>query len=258
MRTALVTGSSRGIGRATAVALAADGGRVVLTARGEGDLAEAAEAVRKAGGEAVVETCDFAEAGSVESLLDRLDAGGLEIDVLVNNVGVARRAAFEEVDDAEWALNWEVNVMSAVRCGRRILPAMAARGGGRVVNVSSSAGKRPNAKWAAYAPTKAALQALTIVWAGTYGGSGVTVNAVCPGPVATPMWTAEEGLWRSVAREGEDVDDVLARVGEKLPAGRMGEASEVASVIAFLCSEEASFVNGAVWSVDGGNVGIVI
>ncbi|MDX1622874.1 MAG: SDR family oxidoreductase [Gemmatimonadota bacterium] len=257
MRTALVTGSSRGIGRATAVALARDGTRVVLTARGREDLAEAAEEVAEAGGEPVVEPCDFGDAGSIASLFDRLEREGVEIDVLVNNVGVARIAPFEEVDDVEWDRNWRINVMSAVRCSRRVAPGMAGRGWGRIVNVSSSAGVRPSPRWPAYAPTKAATQALAMVLAATYGERGVTVNAVCPGPVATPMWTDEEGLWRVVARKGEEREEVLARVGEGLPAGRMGEPGEVGAVIAFLCSEEASFVNGAVLSVDGGNVRIV-
>ncbi len=255
MRTALVTGSSRGIGRATAIALAEAGMSVVLTARGPDDLADAAEAVAAAGREPRVERCDFAEADDVAALFDRLESDGVEVDVLVNNVGVARMAAFEEVDDEEWQLNWSVNVMSAVRCGRRVLPGMAARGWGRVVNVSSSAGKRPSPKWPAYAPTKAALQALTIVWARTYGDAGVRVNAVCPGPVKTPMWTAADGLWREVAGERTEA---LERVGEKLPVGRMGEPEEVAAVIAFLCGDAAAWVHGSVLSVDGGNVGIVI
>ncbi|MDX1660684.1 MAG: SDR family oxidoreductase [Gemmatimonadota bacterium] len=255
MKTALVTGSSRGIGRATAVALAESGHAVVLTARGREDLAEAADAVAAAGGVARVERCDFGDEESIEGLFERLDDDGVAIDVLVNNVGVARMADFEDVDDAEWNLNWSVNVMSAVRCGRRAIPGMAERGWGRVVNVSSSAGKRPSAKWPAYAPTKAALQALTIVWADAYGSAGVRVNAVCPGPVKTPMWTAEDGLWREVA---DDRAEALERVGEKLPVSRMGRPDEVAAAIAFLCGDEASWVHGAILSVDGGNVGIVV
>ncbi|MBW3660515.1 MAG: SDR family oxidoreductase [Gemmatimonadetes bacterium] len=258
MRTALVTGSSRGVGRATALVLTRAGLDVVLTARGRADLEDAAAAVADAGGEGRIETCDFGDPEAVQALLDRLEEDGVAVDVLVNNVGIARMARFEDVDDSEWTANWEVNVMSAVRCGRRLIPPMVERGWGRVVNVSSSAGKRPSAKWPAYAPTKAALQALTIVWADTYGGTGVTVNAVCPGPVRTPMWTAADGLWREVAREGEEKEAALERVGEKLPAGRMGEPEEVAAAIGFLCSEEAAWVHGAVLSVDGGNIGFVV
>lgn len=257
-RTALVTGSSRGIGRAAAVALAAAGHRVVLTARGEDDLEDAAREVAEAGPGPRVETCDFGEADAIAALFDRLEGDAVEIDVLVNNVGIARIASFEEIDDAEWDLNWRVNVMSAVRCCRRAVPGMAARGWGRVVNVSSSAGKRPSARWPAYAPTKAALQALTMGLAAEYADRGITVNAVCPGPVRTPMWTARDGLAASLAGEDRGQDEVLEDVGDGLPIGRMAEPGEVGAAIAFLCGERASYVTGSALSVDGGNVRIVV
>lgn len=257
-RTALVTGSSRGIGRAIAVALAEQGTNVILTARGVADLEDAAAEVAAAGPVPRVEPCDFAGPDGVRALFDRLEADGVGVDVLVGNVGTARIAPFAEVDDAEWARNWELNVMSAVRSARRALPGMVERGWGRIVFVSSSAGKRPSAKWPAYAPTKAALQALAMVLADEYGGTGVTINVVCPGPVRTSMWTDEDGLWRAVAREGESREGVLARIGAGLPAGRMGEPGEVAAAVAFLCSEAASGVHGAALSVDGGNVRIVV
>jgi len=257
-RNALVTGSSRGIGRATAVLLARRGARVALSARGRDDLEGAAGEVAAAGSEPLAVECDFGDPASIGALFDRLEGAGFTPDILINNVGVARMAPFDEVGDEEWLRNWEVNVMSAVRCCRRVLPAMVTRGWGRIVNVSSSSGKRPSARWAAYAPTKAALQALTIVLADEYGGHGITVNAVCPGPVRSPLWTADGGLWSGVARPGEDREAALARVGDRLPAGRMGEPAEVAAAIAFLCSEEASWVHGAVLSVDGGNVRLVV
>lgn len=257
-RTALVSGSSRGIGRAAAVALAGSGHRMVLTARGEDDLEAAAEEVAAAGPDPRLETCDFGDAESIAALFERLDRDDVAIDVLVNNVGIAQIASFEEVDDAEWDHNWRVNMMSAVRCSRRVVPGMVERGWGRIVNVSSSAGKRPSARWPAYAPTKAALQALTMVLAAEYAGTGLTVNAVCPGPVRTAMWTAEDGLAAKTAGGERSPEDVLEEVGEGMPIGRMAEPGEVGAAIAFLCSEEASYVTGSALSVDGGNVRIVV
>ena len=240
------------------MALARQGVRVALAAREVPDLEDAAAEVAAAGPSPLVEACDFADPPAIGALFERLAAAAWLPDILVNNVGVARIAAFGEVDDAEWLRNWELNVMSAVRSTRLALPAMLERGWGRVVNVSSSAGKRPSARWAAYAPTKAALQGLTIALADELRGSGVTVNAVCPGPVRTPLWTADDGLWRGLARAGESRDEALARLAAGLPAGRMGEPEEVAAAIGFLCSREASWVHGAVLSVDGGSVRLVV
>lgn len=258
MRRALVTGSSRGIGRAAAIALAGPGRRVVLTSRGGADLEEAGRAVAAAGAEPRVERCDFADAGAIESLFDRLAEDGETIDILVNNVGVGRMADFPEVPDEEWARFWELNVMSAVRCTRRALPGMRERGWGRIVNVSSSAGIRPSARWPHYAPTKAALQALTMVLADGYAKSGITVNAICPGPTLSPTWTAGDGLAARLAgAQGTTQAAVLESVAARIPAGRMGEPEEIGAAIAFLASEEASFVNGAVLSVDGGSVHVI-
>lgn len=232
--------------------------RVALAARGRKDLDQAAAEVASAGPAPLAEPCDFSDPDAIGDLFERLASADFSPDILVNNVGVARIASFHEVGDEEWQRNWEVNVMSAVRCCRLALPGMTDRGWGRVVNVSSSAGKRPSAKWAAYAPAKAALQGLTIVLADELRGTGVTVNAVCPGPVRSSLWTAQDGLWSSLAREGEGSREALERIGAGLPAGRMGEPEEVADAIAFLCSEGASWVHGAVLSIDGGSVRLVV
>lgn len=257
-RCALVTGSSRGIGRATAIALAQAGSRVVLSSRGGDDLETAAHAVAAAGPEPRVEACDFGDARQIDGLFNRLAADGEAIDILVNNVGLSRMGDFLEVADEEWTRSWVLNVMSAVRCTRRALPEMRERGWGRIVNVSSSAGIRPSARWPDYAPAKAALQALTMVLADGYAKDGITVNAVCPGPTLSPAWTAANGLAEHVAQtQGTTPARVLESVAARVPAGRMGEPEEIAAAIAFLASEEASFVNGAVVSVDGGNVHIV-
>ncbi|MGH7571853.1 MAG: SDR family NAD(P)-dependent oxidoreductase [Gemmatimonadota bacterium] len=258
MRTALVTGSSRGIGRAAAIALARAGVRVVLTSRGGADLEAAAREVAAAGPEPRALRCDFGDAGQIEALFDRLADEGEAVDILVNNVGVGRMADFLDVPDAEWTRFFEVNVMSAVRCSRRVLPGMQERRWGRIVNVSSTAGIRPSARWPHYAPTKAALQALTMVLADDCAKDGITVNAVCPGPTLSSLWTADDGLAARIAEAQEATKErVLESVGARIPAGRMGEPEEIGAAIAFLASEEASYVNGAVLSVDGGIVHIV-
>ena len=258
-RLALVTGSSRGIGRATAVALGARGARVVVTARGAEDLARVVEVVARVGPAPRAEICDFEDPAAIEALFDRLETDGLVVDILVNNVGIARMARFDEVPDAEWRRDWELNVMSAVRCCRRALPAMHRKGWGRIVNVASSAAKRPSARWPHYATTKAALLGLTMALADAHGRDGITINAVCPGPVASPLWTAPGGLADAVAEaRGGSPDAVLQEVGERIPIGRMGEPEEIGEVIAFLCTDAARYVHGAALSVDGGNVRIVV
>lgn len=258
-RVALVTGSSRGIGRATSVALAARGARVVMTARGRADLEEAAEEVAARGPAPRIEECDFENPADIEALFDRLLTDGLAVDILVNNVGIARMARFEDVPDEEWRRDWELNVMSAVRCCRRALPAMHRKGWGRIVNVASSAAKRPSARWPHYATTKAALLGLTMALADAHGRDGITINAVCPGPVASPLWTAPGGLADAVAEaRGGSPDAVLQEIGERIPIGRMGEPEEIGEVIAFLCTDAARYVHGAALSVDGGNVRIVV
>jgi NAD(P)-dependent dehydrogenase (short-subunit alcohol dehydrogenase family) len=258
-RVALVTGSSRGIGRATAVALASRGARVILTARGREDLEAATEEAARAGPSPRGEECDFEDPAQIESLFDRLKADRIAIDILVNNVGLARMARFDEVPDEEWHRDWELNVMSAVRCCRRVIPGMRRAGWGRIVNVASSAAKRPSARWPHYATTKAALLGLTMTLADAYGRDGITVNAICPGPVASSLWTGEGGFADRIAEErGVTRESVLEEVGKGIPLGRMGEPEEIAAAIAFLCTDAARFVHGAAFSVDGGNVRIIV
>jgi NAD(P)-dependent dehydrogenase (short-subunit alcohol dehydrogenase family) len=245
-RICLVTGSTSGIGLATASLLAAEGARVVTTGR---------RAVAPRVGEALHVAADLAAAGEPGRVVaEAVDAlGGL--DVLVNNVGVARQARFEDVPDEEWDAYWQLNVMSYVRAIRAALPALRERGGGVIVNVSSTAGKRPSTGMPHYTVTKAAVLSLSRLVADLYAREGIRCNAVTPGPTLTETWLGEGGL---ADQQGGDRDEVLRKVGAGRPLGRMAEPEEIAAVIAFLCSDRASYVTGAAWSADGGTVPIIV
>jgi 3-oxoacyl-[acyl-carrier protein] reductase len=239
----VVTGSTGGIGLETARLLIAEGARVVTSGRRE------APAI----GEALHVRADLSSPEAPAALVDAAvgELGGL--DVLVNNVGLAIQARFEDVPDAEWASMWELNVMSYVRAIRASLPHLRASRGS-VVNVSSTAGKRPSGGMPHYSVTKAAVLSLSRLVADLYAGDGIRCNAVTPGPTATDAWLGEGGL----ADQQGDRKEVLEKVGAGRPLGRLAEPEEIAAVIAFLASERASYVTGAAWSADGGTVPIIV
>ncbi len=236
-RLAVVTGASRGIGAATADMLEAEGARVVRVSRGEG-----------------IDVKDLDAAERIAEL------AGAPVDILVNNAGTSAVKALEDVTDEEWHEQFELHVMASMRLMRAFAPGMAERGWGRIVNVSSSAGKRPSSNLsAAYSVAKAAQLSLSRVFADAYGSRGVLVNAVAPGPTSTPQWMAEGGLGdQTAAAKGLSREKALEAQGGRAPLGRFAEAEEIAAVIAFLCSERASNVAGAAWSVDGGTVGTIV
>jgi 3-oxoacyl-[acyl-carrier protein] reductase len=246
----VVTGSTGGIGLETAKLLAAEGARVVTTGR-SGNAPDV--------GEALHVNADLAAAGEPERLIDEAEARLGQVDVLVNNVGVAYQRTFEEVTDAQWDELWHLNVMSYVRAIRAVLPGMKKRGAGAIVNVSSTAGKRPSASMPDYSVTKAAVLSLSRLVADVYAREGIRCNAVTPGPTATDAWLGEGGLAdQQAARTGKSRDEVLAAVGGGRPLGRLAEPDEIAAVIVFLCSERSSYVTGAAWSADGGTVPIIL
>jgi 3-oxoacyl-[acyl-carrier protein] reductase len=249
-RACVVTGASRGIGLATARALAAEGARVLLVARSEvEDLPPGAASL----------AADVTDPGAAERIVAECSDRFGQLDILVNNAGTSRSRSLDELTDDEWDEQWQLHVMASMRLMRVAAPGMASRGWGRIVNVGSSSGKRPSLSNAAYSVTKAAQHALSRVFADTYASDGVLVNAVAPGPVDTGLWLAEGGLADQAAeRAGVSRDEALEAARGKIPLGRFGSPEEIADVIAFLCSERAGNVTGATWSADGGAVPLFI
>ena len=181
------------------------------------------------------------------------------VEILVNNVGFAEIRPFDELTDDDWEQLWQLNVMSYVRAIQAVLPGMRERGSGRIVNVSSTAGKRPSTGMPDYSVTKAAVLSLSRLVADLYAKDGILCNAVTPGPTASPAWLADGGLADQTARRsGKSREEVLADVGKGRPLGRLAEPDEIAAVIVFLCSDRANYVTGAAWSVDGGTVPVIL
>jgi NAD(P)-dependent dehydrogenase (short-subunit alcohol dehydrogenase family) len=243
-RVCVVTGSTGGIGRAVARMLAEEGARVVTSGRGE------APGV----GEALHVVGDLADPDAPEELIRQSGP----VDCLVNNVGIAYQTDFDAVTDGQWDEMWQLNVMSYIRTIRAVLPEMRDRGGA-IVNVSSTAGKRPSTSMPNYTVTKAAVLSLSRLVADLYAKDGIRCNAVAPGPTATEAWLGRGGLADQQAeRTGTSRDEVLEAVAAGRPLGRLADADEIAAVIVFLCSDRASYVTGSAWSADGGTVPIIV
>jgi len=253
-RVCVVTGASRGIGRALSAQLTGEGARVLMVARSE-------EPLREAAGEVGAEwlACDVTDPDVAERVIACAAEQMGRIDVLVNNAGTSFNKPPDELTDADWQGQWDLNVMASMRLMRAAAPRMAEAGWGRIVNVASSAGKRPSPTNVAYAVAKAAQLSLSRAWADLWADKGVLVNAVAPGAVATELWTGPGGLGEQAAQaKGVSKEEALAAQAEKIPLGRFAEPEEIAHVCLFLCSELAGTVTGAAWSADGGTVQVII
>jgi NAD(P)-dependent dehydrogenase (short-subunit alcohol dehydrogenase family) len=256
----VVTGASQGIGRETARMLCAEGAHVLLVARSEKELKAATEECEEAGGRAAALTCDVTEPDAGERISQAASKNFGPVDVLVNNAGTSKWRDLDDVPDEDWQAAWDINVMACMRTMRALVPDMRKRGWGRVVNVSSTAGKRPSKFMPEYSVAKAALLSLSRLYADRFAADGVLVNAVCPGPTKSELWVAEGGLAeQSAALSGlGSKEEAIEKAAGGRPIGRLAEVEEIAAAIVFLCSEQASYVAGAAWSVDGGTVPVII
>ncbi|SHM72852.1 SDR family NAD(P)-dependent oxidoreductase [Streptomyces yunnanensis] len=242
-RVALVTGATSGIGAATAALLAERGAHVLVAGRDRARGGSVVAAIRDRGGRADFVAADLREAESVRRLArEAATLGGGRVDILVNNAGSYPFGPTEQTQDRDLDAVYALNVKAPFHLVAALAPAMAERGGGAIVNLSTIAAETGMAGMALYGSSKAAVELLTKAWAAEYGPRGVRVNAVRPGPVRT------EGT----ADMGEDLDALAAQA----PAGRPGTPQEIAEAIAYLAGDAASFVHGAVLSVDGGRTAV--
>lgn len=249
-KVAIITGSAMGIGKATALKFAREGAKVVVC----DVVAEAGQAVvdeiAAMGGEAFFASVDVTSAESVQALVDAVMARWGRVDILVNNAGITRDALLvkvkdgevvDQMSDAAFDAVISVNLKGVFLCTRAVAPIMIRQGGGVILNAASVVGLYGNFGQTNYVATKAGVIGMTRVWARELGRKGIRVNAVAPGFILTDM----------VKKMPEKV---LASMQEKVPLGRLGEPEDIANAYAWLASDEASYINGAVISVDGGIV----
>jgi 3-oxoacyl-[acyl-carrier protein] reductase len=249
-RVCVLTGSTGGVGLESARMLVEEGAKVVTSGR-RTEGPRIGEALHVAG--------DFNDAEAPSELIHRAEQALGSVDVLVNNVGDSYLAKFDQLSEQQWAEMWQLNVMSYVRAIQAVLPGMRERGRGVIVNVSSTAGKRPSTGMPNYSVTKAAVLSLSRLVADLYAKDGIRCNAIAPGPTLSETWLGPGRLADQQAdQSGKSREEVLQSVGAGRPIGRLAEPEEIAAVIVFLCSDRASYVTGAAWSADGGTVPVII
>lgn len=253
-RTALVTGASRGIGRAIALRLAREGARVVLCSRSEEALRQLASELETVGAGAIPAPCDVTDPEAPGRVLDQVRRSGWQVDILVNNAGLAEPKKLLRTTDADWEAGLAINLLSAVRFTRTFLPPMIERKWGRVINVSSTTAKLADPYYPIYGAAKAALISFSKTVAVSFAVDRVTCNCILPGITRTEL--IEENIARAMAATGASAEEVMARTLRKapIPAGRIGEPEEIADAVTFLASARAEWITGVSLPVDGGTI----
>jgi NAD(P)-dependent dehydrogenase (short-subunit alcohol dehydrogenase family) len=240
-KNALVTGASRGMGKAIAKVLAKSGAQVVCCAKNQEVLAQTCSEIKKEGGVAIPVKADVAIASDRQRLIEQAIANVKGIDILVNNAGIHIDTPALELTDQEFLDLMQVNFFSMFSLSRDIAKQMIARGGGRIVNMGSISGQGGGSKQVAYCASKAAIEGMTRSLAIEWAKYNINVNTVAPGIIRTDM-----------SRPGWENEAKMARVQSQIPAKRMGEPEDVANLVAFLCSKESSYITGHIYYVDGG------
>lgn len=252
-KTCIVTGGSRGIGQATVRFLLGEGADVLLVARDEEQLHEVVEDLRsECGPSRTIEglAADVTAPGAAQRIIDASAERLGGVDVLVNNAGTSFAKSLEDLTDDDWRAQWELNVLAPMRLIEVAAPTMADSGGGRIVNVCSSAGKRASLTNPAYTVTKTAELAMTQAFAEMWAPRGVAINALVPGATGNHLWLAPGGLADQLAAvRGTSRNEAVSAQAERTPLGRLSDPEEVAAVAVLLCSASAQGIAGAEWEV---------
>jgi 3-oxoacyl-[acyl-carrier protein] reductase len=250
-KVAVVTGGSEGIGRATALRLAQEGAHVAICARRKELLDNVGAEIQKFGVQGLAFPADMSKAADIERFMKAVIDRFGRIDILVNNAGTSMRGAFLEVGDDMWSADLDLKVFGAIRCTRLVIPAMKKQGGGRIVNITISGAKQPAAQSMPTSVSRAAGLAITKALSKEFAADNILVNTVCIGRIKSGQHE------RRFKKDGMSAEEYYSRMAKDIPLKRVGEAEEVANVIAFLVSDAASYVTGSSINLDGGISGVL-
>jgi len=250
-KVAAISGATQGIGKATALRLALEGARVAICARDKARLEQTAQEIRAQGGDVLPVQADMTKSEHVARLIQATVDHYGRLDILVNNAGTSMRGPFLTIDDAMWEQDLGLKLFGAIRACRLAIPHLKKQGGGRIVNITTSGAKQPGAETMPTTVTRAAGLALTKALSKELAPHNILVNTVCIGLIKAGQHE------RKAAKDGTPLDQYYAQRGKAIPLGRVGEAAEVANVIAFLASDAASYVTGTSINLDGGMSGVL-